>query len=66
MEVPGPGVELELQLLGYATATATPDPSHIFNLHCSLQQYWILNPLSEARDPAFSQIKCQVLKPAEL
>ena len=50
MEVPRPGVELELQLPAYATATATPDPSHIFDLHHSSQQRWILNPLSEAKD----------------
>ena len=35
---------------GYITATATPDLSCICNLHHSLQQYWILNPLSEARN----------------
>ena len=34
----------------YATATATLDPSHICDLHRSLQQHQILNPLSEARD----------------
>ena len=45
MEVARLGVELELQLLAYATATATPDPSHIFDLHCSLWQHWILSPL---------------------
>ena len=44
MEVPRPGVELELQLLAYATATL--DPSCIYELHCSLQQCQILNPLS--------------------
>ena len=33
-----------------ATATATQDPSHIFDLHHSLQQCQIPNPLSEARD----------------
>ena len=43
------GVGLELQLQAYATAMATPDPRHICNLH-SLQQCWILIPLSEARD----------------
>ena len=48
--VPWRGVELELQLQAYTTARATPDPSHICNLHCSLWQRWILNPLSEARD----------------
>ena len=44
------GVKLELQLLAYVTATATPDPSHIYYLHHSSQQCWILNPLKEARD----------------
>ena len=50
MEVPRLGVQLELQLLAYTTATAMPDPSHIWDLRHSLQQRWILNPLSEARD----------------
>ena len=44
------GVESELQLPAYATATATQDLSHIHNLHCSMWQHWILNPLSEAQD----------------
>ena len=48
MEVPRLGVDLELQLP--ACTTATPDPSCICNLHRSLQQRGILNPLSEARD----------------
>ena len=47
-EGPGPGVESELQLLTYTTATL--DPSCICNLHRSLWQHRILNPLSEARD----------------
>ena len=50
MEVPRLGVELELQLLAYTTATAMPDPSHICDLHHSLQQCQILNSLSDARD----------------
>ena len=50
MDVPGLGFELELQLLTYVTATAVPDLSHVCNLHHSLQQRWILKPLSEARD----------------
>ena len=52
MEVPRLGVESELQLLAYVTATATAmrDPSHICNLHHSLRQHWVLNPLSKARD----------------
>ena len=44
------GVESELQLPVYATVTATPDPSHVWDLHHSSWQYWVLNPLSEARD----------------
>ena len=50
MEVPGLGVKSELQLPVYTTARATWDPSCICNLHCNLQQHWILNPLSEASD----------------
>ena len=49
MEAPRLGVEWELQLPAYTTATATADPSHIQNLHNSLWQHQILNPLSEAR-----------------
>ena len=45
MEGPGLGVEWELQL------EPTPQPQqYICNLHYSLWQLWILNPLSEARD----------------
>ena len=43
-------VELELQLPAYAIATPTPDLSCICDLRQSLWQYWILNPLREARD----------------
>ena len=50
MEVPKLGVKSELQLPAYATATAMQDPSRVCDLHHSSQQYWILNPLSEARD----------------
>ena len=50
MEGPRLGVKLELQLQAYATGTATLELSHIFNLHHSSRQCWILNPLSEARD----------------
>ena len=50
MEVPRLGVKSELQLLAYNTATATQNPSHICNLHHSLQPCQISNPLSEARD----------------
>ena len=50
VEVPRLGVESELQLPAYPTATATPDSKCICNLHRSLQQRWIPNLLSEARD----------------
>ena len=50
MAAPGIGVELELWLLACTTATATLDPSHICDLHHSLWQPQISNPLSEARD----------------
>ena len=50
MEVPRLGVESELQLSAYTTATATQDPSHIWDLHCSLWQCGILNLLCETRD----------------
>ena len=36
--------------VAFATAMATLDLSLICDLHCSLQQCWILNPLSGARD----------------
>ena len=48
MEVPRLGVQSEWQLQAYTTAMW--DLSCICNLHCSLWQRWILNPLSEARD----------------
>ena len=50
MEVPRLGVEWELQLSAYTTVTAMSDPSHILDLHCSLWQHQMLNPLREARD----------------
>ena len=49
-EVPRLGVESELQLPAYTTARAMPDLSHIFDLHCSSHQCWILNPQSRAKD----------------
>ena len=52
MEVPGLGAESELRLLAYATVM--PDPSHLCNLHPSLRQHWILNPLHEAKDRTHS------------
>ena len=49
MEVPRLGIKSELPLPA-TTATATLDPRQICNLHISLGQCWILNPLSRARD----------------
>ena len=51
MEVSRLGVESQ-PTLPYTTATATQDPSGICDLHLSLWQRWILNPLSEVRDQA--------------
>ena len=48
MEVPRLGIESELQLP--ADATATLDMSLVCDLHHSLWQRQILNPLSEVRD----------------
>ena len=53
MEVPRLGVELELQLSAYTIATAMWDPSHVFDLHHSSWQCWILNPLGKARDQTY-------------
>ena len=53
MEVPRGGVKSELQLPAHTTATATPDPSRIRDLPHSSRQRRILNPLSEASEPAF-------------
>ena len=50
VEVPRLGVKSELQLPAYTTTTEMPDPSHIYNLHHSSQQYCIPNPMSKARD----------------
>ena len=50
MEVPRQGVESQLQLPAHVTATTKRDPSHVFDLCCSLQEYQMPNPLSEARD----------------
>ena len=49
-EVPRLGIKSDLQLQACTTATAMLDPSQICNLHHSLQQHWIHNPLSEAGD----------------
>ena len=43
-------MKLELQLQAYGTAKATPDLSCICNICHDLRQYWILNPLRDARD----------------
>ena len=50
MEVPRLEAEYEVQLLADTTATAMPDPSCICDLCRSLQQHWILDLLSKARD----------------
>ena len=50
MDIPRLVLESEVQLQVYTTAMATQDPSHICDLHGSLWQRWILNPLSQARD----------------
>ena len=50
MELSRLGVKSELQVLTYPTATAMPDLSHSFDLHHSLWQSWILNPLSKTSD----------------
>ena len=52
MEVSRLGFKWELELPAYtkATAVAMPNLSHTCNLHHSLWQHWILNPLSKARD----------------
>ena len=50
MELPRLGVELELQLPANGTAIKMQDPSLVCDLHHSLEQHQILNPLSEARD----------------
>ena len=50
MEVPRLGVKSEQWLPAYTTARATPHSSYIYDLHLTLQQRWILNPLREARD----------------
>ena len=50
MKLPSLGVASELQLPAYTTATAIWDPSCVCDLHHSLWQCQILNPLSKARD----------------
>ena len=50
MEVPRLGANQSCSCQPTPQLTATKDPIHIRDLHCSLQQHQILNPLSEARD----------------
>ena len=61
LKVPGLGVKSDLQLQANAIATATLDLRRICDLHCSLQQDQILNPLREARDQAHLFTLCWVL-----
>ena len=49
-EVPRLGVKLELQLPAYATVTAMQDLRHTCDLYYGTWQYWIPDPLREARD----------------
>lgn len=44
------GIIAALQLLAYITARTMGKLSHVFHLHHSSPQRWILHPLSEARD----------------
>ena len=44
---------ITVELIAYTRATAMPDPSLICDLHHSLWQRWILNPLREARDRTY-------------
>ena len=61
MEVPRLGVESELLLLAYARTIAMWDLSHVCDLHHSLQQCRILNPLNEARDRT-----CNLMVPSQI
>ena len=56
MDIPRLGVESELQLPAYTTATVTQDLSHVCNIHCSLRQHRILNPLRPGTEPVSSRI----------
>ena len=42
--------EIRATTEAYTTAIATLDLNHTLDLRCILQQLWILNPLSEAKD----------------
>ena len=61
MEVPRLGVKLETQLQAYATVMTTPDPSHICDLHPSLWQSQILNPVRGAKDQTHTLPRCWIL-----
>ena len=50
MEIPKLVVKSELQLPTFTTAPAMPDLSHNRDLHRSLQQHQILNPLNKVMD----------------
>ena len=49
MEVPRARTGIRATAPDYITAMATPDPSRICDLHCSLWQCHIINPLSKTR-----------------
>ena len=48
MEIPGLGVKSQSKVLAYTTAIAMRDVIRICDLCLSMQQHWILNPLSKA------------------
>ena len=50
IQVPRLGGQNGLQLSAYTTATAMSDLSYVCDLHHSLRQCWILNPLNKARN----------------
>ena len=65
-EVPRLGIESELLLPAHATATAMLDLSCVCNLHHSLWQRQILNPLSKVgMELASSWILVQVITPTK-
>ena len=61
MEIPRLGVEWELQLPACARAIGTWDLSCVWDLHHSLWQHRILNPLREARDRT-----CDLMAPSRI
>ena len=50
IEVSQARVKSELQLPAYTIATVMRDLSHVCDFHHSSRQYWIPDPLREARD----------------